>query len=184
MSPWSSMSQRVEAYLTARRLLGYALRIEGQQLKRFARFAEAREHRGAITLDLALDWAAAAPKAAAIGRARRLQTLRPLAKFCLPFAPDTQVPPPGILGPAHRRLAPPIDSEEELGRLLAAAGELGPASGLRPDTVRTLLGLLAATGAAGVGGPAPGSRRRGLMAGAALRAPKQVRQIARCAPAP
>jgi integrase/recombinase XerD len=146
MSPWSSMPERVEAYLTARRRLGYALRIEGQQLKRFARFAEACGHRGALTLDLALDWAAAAPKAAAIGRARRLETLRPFARFCLPFEPDTQVPPPGILGPAHRRLAPHIYSEEELDRLLAAAGELAPASGLRPDTVRTLLGLLAATG--------------------------------------
>ena len=52
-----TMPQRVEAYLSARRALGYELRVEGEQLRRFARFAEQHGHRGALTLELALDWA-------------------------------------------------------------------------------------------------------------------------------
>jgi hypothetical protein len=56
MNRWFSMPERVEAYLSARRALGYELRIEGEQLRRFAHFAEQQGHRGALTLELALDW--------------------------------------------------------------------------------------------------------------------------------
>jgi integrase/recombinase XerD len=146
MSGWSSMQERVAAYLTARRRLGYALRIEGEQLQRFARFADARGHGGAITTDLALAWASASGRSGPLGRARRLETVRPLAKFCAPFEPQTQIPSASALGPAHRRLAPHIYTEEEIGQLLAAAGELVPKQGLRPASMQCLLGLLAATG--------------------------------------
>jgi integrase len=72
--------------------------------------------------------------------------VRALAKFCVPFEPETQVPPARLLGPAHRRLPPHIYSEEELAQLLAAAGALEPEQGLRPASMQCLLGLLAATG--------------------------------------
>mgnify|MGYP003492719111 CR=1 FL=1 len=40
MSTPQSMTARVEAYLRERRQAGFALRVEGEQLARFARFAE------------------------------------------------------------------------------------------------------------------------------------------------
>jgi integrase/recombinase XerD len=52
MSGWGSMAERVAAYLEARRAMGYQLRIEGEQLQRFARFADQQDHRGPLTLDL------------------------------------------------------------------------------------------------------------------------------------
>ena len=143
---WSSMQERVNTYLTARRGLGYALHIEGEQLQRFARFADARGHGGAITVNLALEWACASTRSSPIGRARRLDTVRPLAKFCTPFEPETQIPPRGALGPSHRRLAPHIYCDEEIAQMLAAASELPPYQGLRPASMQCLLGLLAATG--------------------------------------
>jgi integrase len=146
MNRWSTMQERVADYLNARRRLGFALRIEGEQLQRFARFADARPHRGAITVELALAWACASSRSGPIGRARRLEVVRSLAKFCVPFEPETQVPPPRLLGPAHRRLPPHIYTDEEVMQLMAAAGELEPVQGLRPATMRCLLGLLAATG--------------------------------------
>jgi integrase len=146
MNRWSTMHERVADYLTARRQLGFALRIEGEQLQRFARFADARTHRGAITVELALAWACASKRSGPIGRARRLGVVRTLAKFCVPFEPETQVPPAHLLGPAHRRLPPHIYTDEELAQLLAAAGALEPAQGLRPASMQCLLGLLAATG--------------------------------------
>ena len=43
------MVARVEAYLNARRKLGFQLRIEGGELLRFARYADSSGHRGALT---------------------------------------------------------------------------------------------------------------------------------------
>jgi integrase len=64
------------------------------------------------------------------------------------FAHDgvSEVPPPGLLGPSHRRTSPYIYSEEEVVKLLGAAGELAPSDSLRPATFATLFGLLASTG--------------------------------------
>ena len=148
MSRWPTMQERVDVYLTSRRQLGYALRIEGEQLQRFARFADAQQHRGAITVELALAWAwaCASNRSGPIGRARRLEVVRALAKFCAAFAPETQVPPARPLGPAHRRLTPHIYIEEEIAQMLTAAEELAPEHGLRPASMHCLLGLLAATG--------------------------------------
>jgi len=146
MNRWSSMHERVDAYLQSRRALGYALRIEGEQLHRFARFTEQRGYQGHFTVDLALAWANAPESQSDIGPAQRLEPLRPFARYCALFEPDTQVPPSHLLGPAHRRITPHIYSQQEIFDLLDAAQHLGPTNGLRPVTMRCLLGLMSATG--------------------------------------
>ena len=146
MSFWISMHDRVEAYLDIRRSLGYALRVEGEELKRFARFAETQGHKSALTLDLALAWANASQKASPVYRARRLEIVRSLAKYCVLFEPETEIPPPGLLGSAHRRVTPHIYSQQELSDLLITAEHLAPQDGLRPLTMKCFLGLLASTG--------------------------------------
>ena len=146
MSYWMSMHDRVEDYLDIRRSLGYALRVEGEELNRFARFAKARGHKSALTVEPALAWANASQKASPLYRARRLEMVRCLAKYCVLFEPETEIPTPGLLGPAHRRVTPHIYSEQEIADLLAAAGHLAPQDGLRPLTMRCFLGLLASTG--------------------------------------
>ena len=52
-----TMQASVQRYLEERRLLGFALKSPGTELMRFARFADARGHRGPLTLELQLDWA-------------------------------------------------------------------------------------------------------------------------------
>jgi len=146
MNRWPNMQARVDAYLAVRHGLGYALRVEGAQLQRFARFADGRGHGGAITAELALAWACASERLGPVGRARRLELIHPLARFCAPFEPETRMPPPGALGPAHRRLPPYIYTDEDITQLLEAASELAPPRGLRPASIQCLLGLLAATG--------------------------------------
>ena len=72
MSGWGSMAERVAAYLEARRAMGYQLRIEGEQLQRFARFADQQDHRGPLTLDLAVAWASQSHTASGIVCLRQL----------------------------------------------------------------------------------------------------------------
>ena len=89
-----SMIALVDEYLAARRALGFALRIEGGQLHAFARYADARRHRGPLTVPVAIAWArsvspsspspgpggwksSAASRATALPSTRRLKSRHP-----------------------------------------------------------------------------------------------------------
>lgn len=144
MTRWNSIREQVEDYLGTRRRLGYQLKITGNELLRFADFADRHESHRILTIDLAVEWACTS--ASKLNRARRLEMIRGLAKYCILFEPETQIPPPGLLGPAHRRATPYIYTAEELSDLMLAAGRLNNGKGLRPKTIESLLGLLSATG--------------------------------------
>ncbi|MGH8121951.1 MAG: tyrosine-type recombinase/integrase, partial [Rudaea sp.] len=141
-----SMTERVRQYLRARRATGLRLRIEGQQLLSFARFADARRSRGPLTTELSVRWAYASVRAGPVGRARRLEVIRPFARYLAAFDERTEIPAPGLLGPAHRRKAPHIYTASEITQLLRAAARLPPAGTLRRLTMQTFLGLLTCTG--------------------------------------
>ena len=146
MSDWS-MQTAVQRYLDERRRLGFELKNAGTALMRFARFADARQHRGPLTLEIQLEWAREhVIRSSAITAARRLELLRPFSRYYRQFEPDTEVPPPHILGPSHRRLAPHIYTDQEICDLLAQARALKPQGSLRPLVYETLFGLIAATG--------------------------------------
>jgi integrase len=138
------MLARAQAYLRHRRLLGYALRIEGQLLVKFARFADRRGHRGPPTKALMLSWATQPSSATRLYKARRLEIVRTFAKHLAAIEPSTEVPPRHVLGPAHRRTPPHIYTDEQIQTLMAGARRLS--GGLRPRTFETLVGLIACTG--------------------------------------
>lgn len=141
-----TMAAKVEAYLTLRRGLGFRLHIEGRMLQQFAVFADESGHRGPLTTELALRWARAVTSTDRLYWARRLEVVRCFARHLAAIEPDSEIPPRGLLGPAHRRTLPYIFSKTELHRLMAAAGQLGPPGSLRPHTYRALIGILASCG--------------------------------------
>jgi integrase len=146
MSRPGTMTEKVDTYLSFRRSLGFLLRTEGVVLRQFAAYADAAGHRGPLTTELALRWARDTASTDRLCWARRLEVVRCFARHLAATEPGTTIPPRGLLGPAHRRNRPHIFSHAELNALMAAAGRLGPSGGLRADTHRTLIGLLAATG--------------------------------------
>lgn len=146
MRQTATMVSQVEAYLACRRKMGFALGIAGEQLLAFGRFADESGHRGPITGALSIRWAQNSLRATPLTWARRLEVLRPFAKYCRQFDTATEIVPRRFFGPPHRRLAPHIYYEQEIMALLDAADDLLPVGGLRPLTYRTLLGLIAATG--------------------------------------
>ena len=141
-----TMAARVEAYLVARRRLGFQLRVEGGELLRFARFADASGHRGPVAVELALRWAQTAERSTRLYRARRIETVRCFARHQALLEPATEIPPARILGPAHRRTQPHIYSQDEITRLLTHAARLRSRKGLRARTYVAILSLLACTG--------------------------------------
>lgn len=141
-----SLVALAEGYLSFRRGLGFAMRVEGAELMRFARYADTSGHRGPVTTELALAWARLPKDADPLYWARRLDIVRRFAKHRALFDPATEIPPDRMFGPSYRRRSPHIYSESEIASLLSTAGRLGPAGGLRPQTYVTLFGLLASTG--------------------------------------
>ena len=143
-----TMAALVQDYLVHRRRLGFELEVEGRQLASFARFADEHGHTGPLTVDLAVRWATQPIPHGPPRRftARRLDVLRPFARYCAVFNPRTEVPPSGLLGPSRRRPIHHIYTAAELTTLVTAAAQLPPANGIRAATYSTLLGLLAACG--------------------------------------
>lgn len=147
MSAATTMQAAVERYLEDRRRLGFALTAPATELARFARYADAREHRGPLTQELMLGWAREhVHRTSDVTAARRLEILLPFAAHYRQFEPATEIPPRGILGRGHRRLAPHIYTDQEIIQLLDAAGGLTLTWPLRALTYRSLFGLIAAAG--------------------------------------
>jgi len=147
MTSRRTMLSLAEDYLSERRALGFKLRMAGHYITTFALFADERGHSGKLTNDIVLNWVQGqAKRATPYSWARRLEVLRPFARYLARLDPETEFPRTAIFGCSHRRLAPHIYSEQEISDLVAAASRLAPQGGLRPATYATIFGLIAATG--------------------------------------
>ena len=144
-----SMQTRVRHFLAERRRLGFELTKTGLALRSFARYVDARDYHGPLTVEIMAEWARRDKRNSTtpITWARRLKILRPFARYLQQFEPRTEVPDESIFGPVDPRLAPHIYSEQEIIDLLSAARQLRP--DLRGAGYETLFGLLAATGLRG-----------------------------------
>jgi integrase len=126
--------------------MGFELKIEGQQLARFALFADKVGHQGPPTIKLAVLWACASHRPKPITAARRIEVLRPFTRYCQQVDPETEIPPRSLFGPAHRRLTPHIFTDTEIDALLTACADLHPPGSLRGASCATIFGLIASTG--------------------------------------
>lgn len=146
MTTHTTFMARVNAYLDYRRRAGFALKIEGEQLARFAAFADHLDPQSPLTVQLAVQWASASKRPNALTAARRIEVLRPFARYCHQFDPATEIPPRGLFGTAHRRLTPHIYTDAEIRALLEACAHLHPMGGLRGGSCAAIFGLIASTG--------------------------------------
>jgi integrase len=146
MNSTDTLGARIDNYLASRRQAGFALDIDGQQLKRFAAFADQVGHRGPLTVKLAVRWANDSRGKRPLTAARRLEVLRPFYRYSQQFDPATEIPPRWLCGRAHRRLTPHIFADREIRSLLIACRQLYPVGGLRGASCAAIFGLIAATG--------------------------------------
>ncbi|MCL4445288.1 MAG: tyrosine-type recombinase/integrase [Actinobacteria bacterium] len=142
----STFTELAESYVEMRRSLGYRLEGQATYLRSFAGFLDRSGCDGPVPLALSVEWAAATSASDPHNPARRLTVVRGFLRFLASLDGDTEVPPPGLLGPALHRTSPHVYSDEEIASLLRAAAGLSPSGGLRPHCYVTLLSLLACTG--------------------------------------
>jgi integrase len=137
------LSEVVDRHIALHRATGYLFREQGDRLRQYARFAEAKGE-AVVRAATALEWAGEGPST--YTRQRRLKVIRRFALLAHAEDERHEVPPAGAFGRASPRRTPYIYTPDELAALLKVASELGPRDSLRPKMYVTLFGLVAATG--------------------------------------
>ena len=136
------LMQTVQSYLEVRRACGFKLKSQGDLLRSFAAYSDARS-KSHVCADTAIEWAGLARLAPQ--RARRLGEVIRFARYAR--AEDTRHEvPPTVFGSEQRiRRIPYILSTHEVRQLVQAASQSGRET-LRRYTYSTLFALLACTG--------------------------------------
>ena len=141
----TSLSDRLSGYLDHRRRFGADMTSVGKVLKPFVDFADA-EGAERVTTDLVLRWKETFGSAGPNTWGTRYPVVRSFANWLHGIDDRSEVPPKGLIPWRGTRPRPWICSDEEIGRIVAAAAALPSPSGLRGATFSTLFGLIAATG--------------------------------------
>jgi integrase len=139
----SALANRLSAYLTLRRSLGFKLERQGQLLASFVAWMDEADE-STVTVELALAWATQPVGADPSWWGARLGAVRIFAAHLQSSDPATEVPPADLLSAGSRRAEPFGYTDADIARILAAARSIR--SPLRAATYETLIGLLAATG--------------------------------------
>jgi integrase/recombinase XerD len=140
----SSLRQHSEDYLRLRRAMGFKLERDAPLLASFVSYMEqaGAEH---ITVEHAVRWATLPTHARPVYHAKRLRAVRGFARYLNALDPENQLLATDLLGSGGwRRSFPYIYTPTEIADLMAAAGRLKTRLGAA--SMRTLIGLLAATG--------------------------------------
>ena len=136
------LAQAVESYLAVRRACGFALKSQGNLLRSFAIFSDARgKHH--VCPETAIEWAGLARSVHQ--RARRLGQVIRFTQYIRAEDLSHELPS-AVFGSENRpRSIPYIFSQNNIRRLVQAASQFGCPS-LRRKTYSTLFALLACTG--------------------------------------
>ena len=141
----TTLRERLDDYLAMRRALGFQLNDIERQVGLFCTWLEARGQTQTFTIDDAVTWARLNPDAHPSWWATRLSLVRRFAAHLHADGVDVPVIPTGLLPARKPRAVPFIYSQDDLDALLTAC-EHEFAHHLVAASVRTVIGLLAATG--------------------------------------
>ena len=140
-----TLRDRLDEYLAMRRALGFQLNDVERQVGLFCSWLEAGGQTQTFTIDEAVTWARLNPDAHPSWWATRLSLVRRFAAYLNANGVDVPVIPSGLLPARKPRAVPFIYSQEDLDALLAACDQLFSDERIAA-TLRTVIGLLAATG--------------------------------------
>lgn len=140
-----TLRDRLAEYLAMRRALGFQLNDVERQVGLFCTWLEARGQTKTFTIDEAVAWARLNPDAHPSWWSTRLSLVRRFAAYLNANGVDVPVIPGGLLPARKPRAVPFIYSQDDLDALLAACDTVFSDERIAA-TLRTVIGLLAATG--------------------------------------
>lgn len=130
-------------YLALRRSLGFGLQRDEKLLRQFLNYLQGKGVTAVTVVD-ALAWAKLPEPASPGWLGMRLSVVRTFAAWLSTIDPSAEVPPRDLLPGRGRRAVPYLYSAADIAALWAQADRLK--TPLRTATIRTVIGLLAATG--------------------------------------
>jgi integrase len=140
-----SLHDDLDAYLIARRQLGFQLKTTEYLLRQFCDWLADRGSTEVFTIDQAVQWATQPPDARPVWWSQRLTAVRPFAAYLNAAGAQAPIIPKGLLPVRTTRCAPYIYSQSDLDRLLDGCSSFFRTVRVAA-TMRTIIGLLAATG--------------------------------------
>jgi site-specific recombinase XerD len=143
----SCLAAQIQTFIRLRQLSGSKYHSPAQMLGYFDRFLvqeKIREPR--VTRQITEAYQHTLSHLTLRGKFNRLSVVRQFCAYLSRTDPLVYVPEPLRTITPQAAHQPYIYGEIEIGALLANASRLGPPRGLRPQTYRTLLGLLYSTG--------------------------------------
>ncbi|KQY62288.1 tyrosine-type recombinase/integrase [Nocardioides sp. KIGAM211] len=141
----TTLREWLDEYLAMRRALGFQLDDVERQVGLFLAWLEARGQTQTFTIDDAVRWARLNPDAHPSWWATRLSLVRRFANHLNASGVDVPAIPSGLLPARKPRAVPFIYSQADIDALLAACDTTFTDERIAA-TVRTVIGLLAATG--------------------------------------
>ena len=150
MKAWifnSCLATQMSAFIALRRLSGTNYDSQARLLQYVDRFLVDRHIREPrITREIWDGYLESLKGLAVRTQANRMCVLRQLCEYLARTDPPCFMPEPVRSPPSHGAHRPYIFTHEQVGALLSAASMLPPPESLRPETYRTLFGLLYSTG--------------------------------------
>jgi len=143
----SCLAPQIQSFIRLRQLSGTDYQSQAQMLGYFDRFLlEAKLSEPRLTRQITEGYQHTLSHLTPRVQSNRLCVVRQLCAYLSRTDPLTDVPEPLRRITPQAAHQPYIYSETEVGALLASASRLEPPNSLRPQTYRTLLGLLYSTG--------------------------------------
>lgn len=141
----TTLRERLDEYLQLRRSLGFQLNDLERQVGLFCTWLQARGQTETFSIDDAVTWSRLNPDAHPSWWATRLSLVRRFAAYLNANDVDVPVIPRGLLAARKPRAVPYIYSQHDIDALLALCDNAFSDERIAA-TVRTVIGLLAATG--------------------------------------
>ena len=141
----NTLRERLDEYLAMRRALGFRLDDLQRQVGLFCTWLADRGQTTTFTVDQAVTWARLNPDAHPSWWATRLSLVRRFAAYLNANGVDVPVIPAGLLPARKPRAVPFIYGQDDVDALLAACDTVFADERIAV-TVRTVIGLLTATG--------------------------------------
>lgn len=142
----NTISRQIDGYLGYKRSLGFKMTGVETVLRSFSRYTLEHEYTGSLTMDIVLAWVTSSGEHTDKTMGRKLEAIKPFSKYASAFAPEAVCITDKIFRNTHTRPEPYIYSENEVILLINHCDGLCSADGIRARTVKTVLGLLWATG--------------------------------------
>jgi integrase len=142
----SIFAQPLSAYIKLLDSLGYRLEEQTCILTAFDQWIFEKKHLGALTQELALEFACSNPKNCMNYCARHYQVVRHFSEYLATFDPQTPRLDPKALQRSEARNPRRIYTEQELEKILSEARHISPKNRVAGLTLYTMIGLAACTG--------------------------------------